>query len=262
MCVQSCPRPIESQRRAHEEAPMDCDAAESVRRFSEAARAVVWAFQAPVRIEILLHLMETPSDVGTLAARLDLAVTHVSNHLRALLDAGLVTMSVQQRRHVYAAGLGVRIEVERSTELAVDGRTLPRLRAWLCIRAGVVSSSAAAGLGGGRDRRFPSGSEVSAALSAAPEFRVELPSGMARELAPGIIAGHMPELKSVGVPGRDAPGHPSNNGTGASREAVVRAAQSVSPPLRDWRGVEDGWVAPIGARVPPSAAQCAALGAD
>lgn len=53
------------------------------------------------RRAIVTHLAERPLAVGELAAQLPISRPAVSQHLRALKDAGLVTAAMQGTRRVY-----------------------------------------------------------------------------------------------------------------------------------------------------------------
>lgn len=82
------------------------------------------AFADPSRRAILDRLAEGERAVGELVATLGLSQPAVSQHLRVLLDAGLVRVRREGRRRLYRAspeGLeGVRREVERYWRAAVD----------------------------------------------------------------------------------------------------------------------------------------------
>ena len=65
----------------------------------------------PMRRAIFEMLAEGPSSVGEIAARLPVTRPAVSQHLRALSDAGLVTHEPVGTRHLY------RIEPERIAEV-------------------------------------------------------------------------------------------------------------------------------------------------
>ena len=69
----------------------------------------------PTRRRIFETLTEHPSAVGDLAARLPVSRPAVSQHLRALREAGLVISEVTGTRHIYR----------------IDPRGLAALRAWL-----------------------------------------------------------------------------------------------------------------------------------
>ena len=84
----------------------------------------VLAFADPSRRAILDRLGGGERAVGELVAALGLSQPAVSQHLRVLLDAGLVTVRREGRRRLYRAspeGLdGVRREVERYWRAAVE----------------------------------------------------------------------------------------------------------------------------------------------
>ena len=65
----------------------------------------------PMRRAIFEMLAEGPSSVGDIAARLPVTRPAVSQHLRALSDAGLVTHESVGTRHLY------RVEPERIAEV-------------------------------------------------------------------------------------------------------------------------------------------------
>jgi len=65
----------------------------------------------PMRRAIFEMLAEGPSSVGEIAARLPVTRPAVSQHLRALSDAGLVTHESVGTRHLY------RVEPERIAEV-------------------------------------------------------------------------------------------------------------------------------------------------
>lgn len=82
------------------------------------------AFADPSRRAILDRLAEGERAVGELVAALGLSQPAVSQHLKVLLEAGLVTVRREGRRRLYRAspdGLDeVRREVERYWRAAVD----------------------------------------------------------------------------------------------------------------------------------------------
>jgi DNA-binding transcriptional ArsR family regulator len=55
----------------------------------------------PTRRAIFEHLAESPSSVGALAERLPVSRPAVSQHLKVLKDAGLVTDDRDGTRHIY-----------------------------------------------------------------------------------------------------------------------------------------------------------------
>ncbi len=81
------------------------------------------AFAEPTRRAILDRLVEGERAVSELVAALDASQPSISQHLRVLLDAGLVTVRRDGRRRIYRAspeGLAhVRAEVERYWQAAV-----------------------------------------------------------------------------------------------------------------------------------------------
>ena len=85
--------------------------------------AVMAAFAEPTRRAILDRLVEGERAVSELVAALRILQPAVSQHLRVLLDAGLVTVRAEGRRRIYRAspeGLArVRAEVERYWQAAV-----------------------------------------------------------------------------------------------------------------------------------------------
>jgi len=87
------------------------------------AALVMSAFAEPTRRAILDRLVEGERAVSDLVASLGASQPSVSQHLRVLLDAGLVTVRQEGRRRIYRAspeGLArVRAEVERYWQAAV-----------------------------------------------------------------------------------------------------------------------------------------------
>lgn len=73
------------------------------------------ALADPTRRRVLELLRRGPASVATLAGQLPVSRPAVSQHLRALREAGLVTYRAEGTRHVYA----------------VDRSGLAELRAWL-----------------------------------------------------------------------------------------------------------------------------------
>lgn len=69
----------------------------------------------PTRRSVLELLRRGPASVGALADQLPVSRPAVSQHLRALRDAGLVTYRTEGTRHVYA----------------VDRAGLAEMRTWL-----------------------------------------------------------------------------------------------------------------------------------
>jgi DNA-binding transcriptional ArsR family regulator len=77
--------------------------------------AVFAALASPVRREILGLLLEGPRPVNQLAAHFDMARPSVSEHLRVLLDAGLVSQARSGRLRLYE----------------LQAQPLAEVRAWL-----------------------------------------------------------------------------------------------------------------------------------
>jgi DNA-binding transcriptional ArsR family regulator len=69
------------------------------------AALVLDALGDPTRREVLGRLRDGPRSVGELAAGLPVSRPAVSQHLRVLLDAGLVSVTTEGTRRVYAADL-------------------------------------------------------------------------------------------------------------------------------------------------------------
>ena len=67
----------------------------------EDAAATFAILASSVRIRLLWLLARGESDVGTLAARAGAGVTRTSQHLAKLRLAGLVSVRVEGKRHVY-----------------------------------------------------------------------------------------------------------------------------------------------------------------
>jgi len=84
----------------------------------------VQAFADPSRRAILDHLLKGERAVSELVSALGLSQPAVSQHLRVLLDTGLVTVRRDGRRRIYRAssdGLEeVRAEVERYWRAALS----------------------------------------------------------------------------------------------------------------------------------------------
>jgi DNA-binding transcriptional ArsR family regulator len=81
----------------------------------KAAAAAFDALGDPTRRTIFEHLARGPSAVGDLAAFLPVSRPAVSQHLRVLKDAGLVTESAHGTRRIYR----------------IDPRGIGALRDWL-----------------------------------------------------------------------------------------------------------------------------------
>jgi DNA-binding transcriptional ArsR family regulator len=77
--------------------------------------AVFAALASPVRREILALLLDGPRPVNQLAAHFDMARPSVSEHLRLLLDAGLVSQARSGRHRLYE----------------LQAQPLAEVRAWL-----------------------------------------------------------------------------------------------------------------------------------
>ncbi|MCH2163351.1 MAG: metalloregulator ArsR/SmtB family transcription factor [Marinovum sp.] len=60
------------------------------------------ALAEPTRRDILEHLRDTPQTVGALAQKMPISRPAVSQHLKVLSDAGLVTATAQGTRRIYA----------------------------------------------------------------------------------------------------------------------------------------------------------------
>jgi DNA-binding transcriptional ArsR family regulator len=76
---------------------------------------VMTALADPTRRAVFEALAEGPRPVGVLAGELPVTRPAVSQHLRVLLDAGLVTVRAEGTRRIYAA----------------DPEGLAALRSWL-----------------------------------------------------------------------------------------------------------------------------------
>ena len=80
---------------------------------SRAVAAKLAALSHPTRIEILKHLSASPSCCcGEVVQRLDLAQSTVSQHLKILVEAGLVRFAADRQRSRY--------EVDRAALAAVS----------------------------------------------------------------------------------------------------------------------------------------------
>ena len=72
----------------------------------------------PARLAILLRLAAGSRSAGELANECGLSPSNASNHLRCLLDCGLVSLKPEGRRNVYSlADPGVAQLLDASTEL-------------------------------------------------------------------------------------------------------------------------------------------------
>jgi DNA-binding transcriptional ArsR family regulator len=93
---------------------------------SRAVAAQLAALSHPARIEILKHLSASPSCCcGEVVKRLDLAQSTVSQHLKILVEAGLVRFAADRQRSRY--------EVDREALAAVSA-TLADLVNSCCSR--------------------------------------------------------------------------------------------------------------------------------
>jgi predicted transcriptional regulator len=70
---------------------MDKAQDDAVREFCADLERIAEVLAARIRVEVLVHLICRPSDVTSLAQRLELGITIVSHHLRVLHEAGLLT---------------------------------------------------------------------------------------------------------------------------------------------------------------------------
>jgi DNA-binding transcriptional ArsR family regulator len=77
--------------------------------------AALSALADPTRREIFERLAKAPAAVGELASKLPVTRPAVSQHLRVLKDAGLVTETAQGTRRIYR----------------IDPRGIGAMRAWL-----------------------------------------------------------------------------------------------------------------------------------
>jgi ArsR family transcriptional regulator len=69
--------------------------------FEEELARICKAIGHPVRVRILTLLIECPCDCGTVVDQLPLAQSTVSQHLRVLKEAGLITGEVDGPRRCY-----------------------------------------------------------------------------------------------------------------------------------------------------------------
>ena len=60
-----------------------------------------------VRLEIIVSLAESPKDVSTLAAELELEVNVISHHLSLLRARGFLEFQALKQRHIYSLTSGV-----------------------------------------------------------------------------------------------------------------------------------------------------------
>ena len=71
----------------------------------------------PGRLGILLRLRTGPSAAGELARDCGLSASNASNHLRCLLECGLVTLEARGRHNIYGladAGIAVLLDASRT----------------------------------------------------------------------------------------------------------------------------------------------------
>ena len=72
----------------------------------------------PGRLDILLRLRTGPSSAGELARDCGLTASNASNHLRCLLECGLVTLEPNGRRNIYRlADEGIALVLDASRKL-------------------------------------------------------------------------------------------------------------------------------------------------
>ena len=83
--------------------------------YSSAAVSALGALGDPTRRSIFERLAEKPAAVGELADRLPVSRPAVSQHLKVLKAAGLVTESTEGTRHIYR----------------IDPRGIGAMRDWL-----------------------------------------------------------------------------------------------------------------------------------
>ena len=83
--------------------------------YSSAAISALGALGDPTRRTIFERLAERPSAVGEIAAKLPVSRPAVSQHLKVLKAAGLVTESTEGTRHIYR----------------IDPRGIGAMRDWL-----------------------------------------------------------------------------------------------------------------------------------
>ena len=69
------------------------------------------ALADPTRRAIYESLQDTPRAVGEIAARMPVSRPAVSQHLRVLRDAGLVTETREGTRHLFAANPNAALEL-------------------------------------------------------------------------------------------------------------------------------------------------------
>ena len=72
----------------------------------------------PGRLDILLRLRTGPSSAGELARDCGLTASNASNHLRCLLECGLLTLEPNGRRNIYRlADEGIALVLDASRKL-------------------------------------------------------------------------------------------------------------------------------------------------
>jgi len=74
---------------------------------------VLAALADPNRLAILLAITQAPRTVKALTETLDLPQTLVSHHLKALRDAGVVTVTARGRSNIYSMCCGALAEPAR-----------------------------------------------------------------------------------------------------------------------------------------------------
>jgi ArsR family transcriptional regulator, arsenate/arsenite/antimonite-responsive transcriptional repressor len=88
---------------------------------SDALPAQLAALAHPARLAILRHLSQRGSCCcGEVVGRLDLAQSTVSQHLKILVEAGLVRFANDRRRSVYAVDRGALTELSGSIRTLID----------------------------------------------------------------------------------------------------------------------------------------------
>jgi len=88
--------------------------------YSSAAISALGALGDPTRRSIFERLAEKPAAVGEIAERLPVSRPAVSQHLKVLKAAGLVTESIEGTRHIYR----------------IDPRGIGAMRDWLDLYLG------------------------------------------------------------------------------------------------------------------------------
>lgn len=72
------------------------------KRLLDAASKLLQSMTAPARIAIIVQLQTRPCCVHELVDSLDIPQPAVSQHLKVLKDAGIVTATRRGREHIYA----------------------------------------------------------------------------------------------------------------------------------------------------------------